>query len=116
MPGVPGPIQRQDLDKVAKTYGKTIHFWQIDGHLQYNLAKGTFLCDEFFLQMIWFLVTLDSFKRFNVSFDAERENRDYMKGPEHGIHHLANGGRKKIKTVLRETDCKPVESVPRVSV
>lgn len=30
MPGVPGPIQRQDLDKVAKTYGKTIHFWQVD--------------------------------------------------------------------------------------
>ncbi|KAI3924012.1 hypothetical protein MKW92_027483 [Papaver armeniacum] len=116
MPGVPGPIQRQDLDKVAKTYGKTIHFWQVDkgdafplglpqimmaltrdGQLQDNLAK-------------------DVEKRFNVSFDAERENRAYMKGPEHGIHHLANGGGKGIKTVLRETDCKPVESVPRVFV
>lgn len=33
MPGVPGPIQRQDLDKVAKTYGKVFHFWQVDlGH------------------------------------------------------------------------------------
>ncbi|KAI3975451.1 hypothetical protein MKX01_028018 [Papaver californicum] len=66
MPGLPGPIQRQDLDKVAKTYGKTIHFWQVDkgdafplglsqimmalirdDQLQDNLAKGTFLCDEY---------------------------------------------------------------------
>lgn len=30
MPGVPGLIERQDLDKVCKTYGKTIHFWQVD--------------------------------------------------------------------------------------
>ncbi|CAN1253221.1 Oil body-associated protein 1A [Linum perenne] len=30
MPGVPGPVERQDLEKVAKTYGKTIHFWQVD--------------------------------------------------------------------------------------
>jgi len=33
MPGVPGAIQRKDLDKVAKTYGKVFHFWQVDlGH------------------------------------------------------------------------------------
>jgi hypothetical protein len=30
MPGVPGPIERQDLEKVAKTYGKVFHFWQVD--------------------------------------------------------------------------------------
>ncbi|KAJ4723051.1 Oil body-associated protein like [Melia azedarach] len=30
MPGIPGPIERQDLEKVCKTYGKTIHFWQVD--------------------------------------------------------------------------------------
>ena len=30
LPGVPGPMQRQDLAKVAQTYGKTIHFWQVD--------------------------------------------------------------------------------------
>lgn len=59
MPGVPGPIQRQDLEKVAKTYGKVIHFWQVDrgdtlplgipqvmmaltrdGQLYENLAQG----------------------------------------------------------------------------
>lgn len=30
MPGVPGPIQRQDMENVVKTYGKTFHFWQVD--------------------------------------------------------------------------------------
>lgn len=30
MPGVPGPIERQDMEKLAKTYGKVFHFWQVD--------------------------------------------------------------------------------------
>ncbi|KAJ0512686.1 putative RNA helicase [Helianthus annuus] len=30
LPDVPGPVERKDLEKVAKTYGKTIHFWQVD--------------------------------------------------------------------------------------
>ena len=30
MPGVPGVVERRDLEKVCKTYGKTIHFWQVD--------------------------------------------------------------------------------------
>lgn len=33
MPGVPAPVQRHDLEKVCNTYGKVIHFWQVDrGH------------------------------------------------------------------------------------
>ncbi|KAJ0939855.1 putative Oil body-associated protein [Helianthus annuus] len=24
---LPGPVEQKDLEKVAKTYGKTIHFW-----------------------------------------------------------------------------------------
>ncbi|KAK6930647.1 Oil body-associated protein-like [Dillenia turbinata] len=59
MPGAPGQVQRQDLEKVSKTYGKTIHFWQVDkgdnlplglpqvmmaltrdGQLEESLAKG----------------------------------------------------------------------------
>ncbi|KAK2998735.1 hypothetical protein RJ639_022903 [Escallonia herrerae] len=116
MPGVPGPVQRADLEKVAKTYGKTIHFWQADkcdslplgvpqvimaltreGQLYENLAHGVE-------------------KRFGVSFEKERENRAYMTGPAHGIHPLANAGGKGLKTVLRETECKPVDAVPRVFV
>ncbi|XP_055812035.1 oil body-associated protein 1A-like [Solanum dulcamara] len=116
MPGIPGPIQRQDHEKVAKTYGKVIHFWQVDrgdtlplgipqvmmaltrdGQLDQNLAQ-------------------DVEKRFGVSFDEEREKRAYMEGPVHGIHPLANAGGKGIHTVLREVNCKPVESVPRVFV
>ncbi|KAJ3692109.1 hypothetical protein LUZ60_012459 [Juncus effusus] len=27
MPGVPGMMERVDMDKLCKTYGKTIHFW-----------------------------------------------------------------------------------------
>ena len=27
LPGVPGPVERQDWEKAAKTYGKTIHFF-----------------------------------------------------------------------------------------
>ena len=30
MPGVPGLIQRRDMEKVCKTYGKVYHFWQVD--------------------------------------------------------------------------------------
>jgi hypothetical protein len=30
MPGVPGVVERRDLEEVCKTYGKTIHFWQVD--------------------------------------------------------------------------------------
>lgn len=30
MPRIPGPIEKTEMDKVCKTYGKTIHFWQID--------------------------------------------------------------------------------------
>ena len=39
-----------------------------------------------------------------------------MSGPTHGIHPLANGGKKGLKTELRETNCKPTDSVPRVFV
>ncbi|KAI4980084.1 hypothetical protein ZWY2020_016837 [Hordeum vulgare] len=27
---VPGVVERRDLEKVARTYGKTVHFWQVD--------------------------------------------------------------------------------------
>ncbi|KAL3329457.1 hypothetical protein AABB24_036510 [Solanum stoloniferum] len=46
--------------------------------------------------------------------DEEREKRAYMEDPAHGIHPLANAGGKGIHTLLREVDCKPIESVPRV--
>lgn len=55
-------------------------------------------------------------KQFGVSVEKERESRAYMKGPDHGIHPLANGGGKGLKLEVREVDLKPVESVPRVFV
>lgn len=53
-------------------------------------------------------------KRYGISFEKERENRAYMEGPEHGIHPLANAEGKGRKTHLREVDCKPIDTVPRV--
>lgn len=63
LPGVPGAMQRQDLAKVAQTYGKTIHFWQVDrgdnlplglpqimmaltrdGQLYSHLSSGNYIC------------------------------------------------------------------------
>ena len=55
MPGVPGPIQRQDLEKVCRTSGKTFHFWQIDrgdnlplglSQMMISLARDGQLYDE----------------------------------------------------------------------
>ncbi|KAJ4969025.1 hypothetical protein NE237_015726 [Protea cynaroides] len=116
LPGVPGPVQRQALDKVCKTYGKTFHFWQVD--------RGDEL--PFGLPQIMMALTRDGQlhsnlaqevqKKFGVSYEKERENRAYMTGPEHGIHPLANGAGKGLKTKLREVVCSPEDSVPRVFV
>lgn len=55
-------------------------------------------------------------KRYGISFEKERENRAQMTGPSLGVHPLANGGGKGLKTELREVDVQPVDSVPRVFV
>ncbi|BBH08721.1 Protein of unknown function D [Prunus dulcis] len=116
LPALPGPIQRQDLDKVCKTYGKTIHFWQVDKgdelplgipQVMLALTRDGQLPPE---------LAIDVQMRYGVSFDEEREKRAYMEGPKFGVHPLANGGGKGLKTELRETDCMPVDSVPRVFV
>ncbi|XP_027118115.1 oil body-associated protein 1A isoform X2 [Coffea arabica] len=90
MPGVPGPIQRQDLEKVMMALTR-------DGQLYPNLAQ-------------------DVESRFGISFAKERENRAYMTGPAHALHPLGNAAGRGLQTVLREVDCKPVESVPSVFV
>ena len=55
-------------------------------------------------------------KRFGVSFEKEKANRADLTGPTHGIHPLANGSGKGLKPKLREVDCKPTDSVPRVFI
>ncbi|XP_017222200.1 oil body-associated protein 1B [Daucus carota subsp. sativus] len=116
MPGIPGAIQRQDLDKVAKTYGKVIHFWQVDKGDDLPLGIPQVMMALTRDGQLYQSLQQDVETRFGVSFENERGNRKYMTGPEHGIHPMANAGGKGIKTVLRETDCKPVDSVPRVFV
>ncbi|CAK9309766.1 unnamed protein product [Citrullus colocynthis] len=116
LPGVPGPIERLDLDKVCKTYGKVFHFWQVDRgdilplgipQLMMALTRDGQL-DETLSQKVE--------KRYGVSFDEERKKREYMSGPEHGVHPMANGGGEGLKTELRETMMPLAASIPRVFV
>ncbi|XP_044500633.1 oil body-associated protein 1A-like [Mangifera indica] len=106
MPGVPGPIQRQDLDKVCKTYGKTIHFWQVDRGDNLPLGIPQIMMSLTRDGQLYQKLATDVEKRYGVSFAKESENRAHMTGPEHGIHPLANAAGKGLKTTLRETDCK----------
>lgn len=65
------------------------------------------------------ILNIDVQKRYNVNFEKEKENRAYMKGPEHGIHPLANAEGKGLRTELREVDCNPgaaAHAPPRVFV
>ncbi|XP_058093560.1 oil body-associated protein 1A-like [Magnolia sinica] len=116
MPGVPGPIQRQDLEKVSKTYGKTFHFWQVDRGDTLPLGLPQVMMAFTRDGQLYDHIVKDVEKRYGVSIAAEREKRAYMSGPDHGIHPLANGAGKGLKTELREVDCLPVESVPRIFV
>ncbi|GLT47686.1 hypothetical protein SLA2020_213610 [Shorea laevis] len=116
MPGIPGPIQRQDMETVCKAYDKVFHFWQVDKgnnlplglpQLMMALPRDGQLYDE---------LAKNAEKQLGISSAKEIGKREYMKGPTLGIHPLANGGGKGLKTELREPECKPADSVPRVFV
>ncbi|CAM8985399.1 unnamed protein product [Rhodiola kirilowii] len=107
MPRVPGPIQRQDMEKVVKTYGKVFHFWQVDKGDKLPLGLPNVMMALTRDGQLYDHLKEDVEKRYGVLFEAEREQRAYMKGLEHGIHPLANGGGKGIKLVIKETDCNP---------
>ncbi|KAF5752534.1 hypothetical protein HS088_TW01G00449 [Tripterygium wilfordii] len=117
LPGVPGPIQRQDLEKVCKTYGKVFHFWQVDKGDNLPLGPPQLMMALTRDGQLYDHLARDVEKRYKVSFEKERESRASMEGPELGIHPMANGGGTGLKTVLRETDCKPpIRSSHRVFV
>lgn len=106
IPGVPGPIERMDLEKVCKTYGKVFQFWQIDQGDNLPLGIPNILMAVTRDGQIYDHNIKDVEERFGVSFEKQRESRGYMSGPDHGIHPLANGGGSGLKTELRETDSK----------
>lgn len=54
----------------------------------------------------WFCHSLGCAERLGIDFEQERKNREYMRGPTHGIHPLANGGGKGLETRLREVELK----------
>ncbi|XP_061338751.1 oil body-associated protein 1B-like [Gastrolobium bilobum] len=112
MPGVPGPIERKDMENVCKTYGKVYHFWQVDKgdtlplgipQLMMSLTRDGQIYDE---------LVQSCAKRMGKDFEKERKNREYMTGPTHGIHPLANGGGKGLKTKLREVELKDYPAPP----
>jgi len=58
-------------------------------------------------------------ERMGIDYDEERKGREYMTGPDHGIHPLANGGGKGLETRLREVHLNKDSTPPsatRVSV
>ncbi|XP_076948028.1 oil body-associated protein 1A-like [Bidens hawaiensis] len=120
LPGVPGPVERKDLEKVAKTYGKTIHFWQVDRGDELPLGLPQVMMALTRDGQLYPNLAKDVESKYGVSFQKERENRAYMEGLAHGIHPKANAAGVGLKTVLREIDCKPSSdpppSVPRVFV
>ncbi|GER27857.1 hypothetical protein STAS_03591 [Striga asiatica] len=107
MPGVPGPIQRQDLEKAAKTYGKVIHFWQVDRGDALPLGIPQIMMAITRDGQLYENLAEDVERRYNVKFGEEREKRVNMEGPSQGIHPMANGGGQGVQTVVREVDCKP---------
>ena len=47
-----------------------------------------------------------------MDFKKEREKREYIEGPVHGVHPLANAGGKGLKTVLREVPLSTDDPLP----
>ncbi|KAM0935787.1 putative Oil body-associated protein [Dioscorea sansibarensis] len=113
---LPLSVQRLDLEKVAKTYGKTFHFWQVDRGDALPLGLPSIMMALTRDGQLYDHLAKDVEKRFDVSFEKERENRAYMSGPEHGIHPLANGAGKGLKLELRDIDLPPLDSFPRIFV
>ncbi|KAH7682963.1 Oil body-associated protein-like protein [Dioscorea alata] len=116
MPDLPLSVQRMDLEKVVKTYGKTFHFWQVDRGDALPLGLPSIMMALTRDGQLYDHLAKDVENRFEISFEKERENRAYMSGPEHGIHPLANGAGKGLKLELRDIDLPPLDSFPRIFV
>ncbi|KAK1429004.1 hypothetical protein QVD17_11203 [Tagetes erecta] len=118
LPGVPGAVERQELDQLAKTYGKAIHFWQVDKGDELPLGLPQVMMSLTRDGQLYPNLARDMESRYGVTFEKERENRAYMEGLAHGVHPKANAAGIGLKTVLREIECKPsglpsLEPVPR---
>ncbi|CAD5164606.1 unnamed protein product [Musa acuminata subsp. malaccensis] len=116
MPQVPGAVQRPDMEQVCKTYGKTYHFWQVDRGDELPLSLPQLMMAFTRDGQLRQELAKDIERRYEISFEEEREKRRYMAGPDHGIHPLANGPGKGRRLALREVDVPPVGSVPRAFI
>ncbi|KAI4334864.1 hypothetical protein L6164_013572 [Bauhinia variegata] len=107
MPRVPAVIENRDMEKVCKTYGKTYHTWQVDIGDSLPLGLPQLMMAFTRDGQIYENLVKDCEERFGVNIEEHRKKRAYIRGPVHGIHPLANGGGKGLKTVLREVPCNP---------
>ena len=82
MPGIPGLAEREVMEKLSTTYGKTWHTWQVDRGDQLPLGPPrlmmAFLRDG---QLDPRLVE-DRDRRLEVSTAAKRQERAYIRPPE----------------------------------
>lgn len=63
LPGLPKVAEKAVLRKLAKTYGKTWHFWQYDRGDKLPLGKGLHVACDTFLEFEDVLVSLASLQR-----------------------------------------------------
>ncbi|XP_006858585.2 oil body-associated protein 1A isoform X2 [Amborella trichopoda] len=117
MPGVPGPLQHREMEKLCKSYGKAIHFWQIDKGDSLPLGPPSLMYALTTDGQLDTQLAREAEKRFGINLEEERKKREYMKGPDHGIHPLANGwsSGKGLKFKLRETECLPSPSATGIT-
>ncbi|KAK9078970.1 hypothetical protein SSX86_000639 [Deinandra increscens subsp. villosa] len=118
LPGVPGPVERKELADVVKTYGKAIHFWQVDKGDELPLGLPQIMMALTRDGQLYPNLAKDMETRYGVSFEKEKENRANIESLAHGVHPKANAAGIGLKTVLREIECKPsglssLEPIPR---
>ncbi|KAJ7275143.1 hypothetical protein O6H91_10G108200 [Diphasiastrum complanatum] len=116
-PWIPETLEKVPMSEICKTYGKVFHFWQYDrgdtlplGLPQLMMA----LTDDGQLHP---KLAEDVETRFAVSFEEKRRNRADLKGPDHGIHPLANLWKsgKGLASVLRECDANLPSKLQEIS-
>eukprot|EP00249_Psilotum_nudum_P014234 c24733_g1_i1 orf=354-1094(-) len=112
LPGVPGIAEHSELSDICRTYGKVFHFWQFDKGDSLPLGLPQLMMALTSDGQLNEQLAEDVQKRFSVSFEEKRKKRAEMKGPEQGIHPLANTWQsgKGLFPTLREVESHPRQS------
>eukprot|EP00897_Mesotaenium_endlicherianum_P009580 jgi/Mesen1/8650/ME000502S08010 len=108
LPAVPAVAERAVMAKLAKTYGKTWHFWQFDRGDALPLGAPQLMASFTDDGQVLPKVVQDIESKYDVTRKGKREDRVNLKGPDLGVHPLADYWKsgKGIVTELREVDFK----------